>query len=348
MKKKTAKTFFNENFRNGLKKISLVIFITVLIWVWADLSQDESYRDSSAIITIPSVTDPALWVRFEKGNAAEFRLKQVKVEGPVIRIAELKRDIAEGLFQLRFSLDARDLNLAESETPYNIALTPILRESAELRKRALKITECNPENVMVLVTRLVEKPVKIICYENTTKLENAEITPAQINMFVPPKWEGQALQASINLTSLMLSRARKEPIQARPVIELAPGITRQAETSVTIRLPENGINLIDKSVQGSLGFVVSPEILDKYRIEMDKYNMDLFTTTMKIKATESAFAAYNSQKYKLLLEIKAEDAQKDPAIATPVFNFPEEYVRRGEIMPGEKLDSAQFRLVPRN
>ncbi len=330
-----------------VKKILLVLFITMLIWVWADLSQDEVYRDSTAVLHISQAADPGLWVRFVSNNATELPLKQIKIEGPAIRIAELKRDIAEGLVQLRFELDPDELGLVDSDSPYTVPLTQFLSQNQELRKRGLKVTETAIENVQVLATQLVEKRLQVVPLdENNIPIENADINPQQIKMRVPPEWQGLMLRAYVRMTVPQIIRARKEAIAIKPFIEFVPGVVRTSETPVEIKLPEDGLNLLDKPVQGSLGYVVSPDILEQYIVVID--NPGDFTSTIQIKATEEAYQDYNSQKYKLLLEIQGDDARKELVTRSPEYNFPMEYVRRGEILPVKRPERARFRLIPRN
>lgn len=346
MKKKKNNSKNNER-KQMFRKIILVIFITLLIWVWADLSQDEAYRDSSAIVYISQTADPSLWVRFARNSEPELRLKQIKIEGPAIRIAELKRDIAEGLVQLRFELDPVDVGLESSDNTYKIPLIQILNDNKELRKRGLKVTETSTESVQILATRLEEKQLRVTAIEeNNTQIENAEIDPRLIRMLVPPSWQGQMLVATVKLTTNQIIRARKEPISVKPTIELTPGVTRTSDTPVEIKLPTDGVNLIDKPVQGSLGFVVSQEIMENYNIVLD--NPSDFFTSIQIKATEEAFEVYNNQKYKLLLEIQADDVKKEIVLRAPQYNFPQEFLRTGEITAVKQPERARFRLIPKN
>ena len=45
-------------------KISIVVFLTALIWVWADLAQDDRLTLSDVRIEVAKSTDPSLWVNF--------------------------------------------------------------------------------------------------------------------------------------------------------------------------------------------------------------------------------------------------------------------------------------------
>lgn len=341
---KTVKKI-REN-KQTIRKVTLVIFITLLIWIWADLSVDETYKDSSATITISTSTDPLLWVRFENNNSPEFRLKQIELQGPAIRIAELKRDLAENSYQMRFTLDPHEFDIAESDSPITVSMMQVLREDKELRNRGLKVTGCTPESAKLWATKLVEKQLQIICLdEDNQRMIYADIQPLSIKMPVPQSWQGQSLQAIVKLTNSQAARSRGQAIEVKPYIELAPGIIRLSDSVVKVKLPENGINLENKTVPGSIGYVVSPDISEKYRIELE--NPEDFLTAISIKATNEAYQAFVSQKYKLLLEIKAEDAKSNPALSYPTYNFPQEFIQKGEIQAVEKLQQAKFRLIPR-
>jgi hypothetical protein len=51
-------------------KITIVIFLTVLIWVWADLALDETLPEKSAVVVVDESVDPKLWISFDKSPSA--------------------------------------------------------------------------------------------------------------------------------------------------------------------------------------------------------------------------------------------------------------------------------------
>lgn len=344
MKDRIAKKIKDRHFLKRCQKISLVVFITILIWVWADLSLDVSYRDSTASITIANYVDSSVWVRFKDGSS-ELQIKNVKFEGPVLRIAELKRKLEEGTYKLRFTLDPEKENLNEPRDEYyNRSLLPFLQSITELREMGLKVTECTPDFFDIKVSKLTKKKLTVRCLSNSTIITDAQINPAQIEMFVPTKWQGQKLIADIELTKAEIAKARTIEIEKIPFVEFTPGFKSQSDTSVAIKLLEASSNRKDYAVQGSIGFVMTKDLQDKYTIEVD--NIADFTT-IQIQATQQAFDAYENQLYKILVDIKPEHIKGNPATATTYYNFPQEYITTDEIKASKKPQTVRFRLIPR-
>jgi hypothetical protein len=72
-----------------IRKAILVIFITCLIWVWADLSLDEGLDNQTITITA-SKANPRLWVTLE--GRPEIQVK-ADLRGPVAKVRELSKKI---------------------------------------------------------------------------------------------------------------------------------------------------------------------------------------------------------------------------------------------------------------
>lgn len=53
-------------------KLLAVIFLTVLIWVWADLAKTEQFTVPHARITVLKSAEPGLWVGFAGGGAVDI------------------------------------------------------------------------------------------------------------------------------------------------------------------------------------------------------------------------------------------------------------------------------------
>lgn len=342
--KMKVKTDKNSNIWRITQKVSLVIFITVLIWVWADLSLDEEHRESSAILTITPSSDPSLWVRFKDDNSLQISLNQITLAGPVLRIAQLRKDLESGDFKLRFTLDPDEEVIKESQQPYSIAILNILQKSSELRKRGLKITDCSPEKVDVLATKLVMRTLKVVCYDGDAPITNAQVEPETIQMLVPPTIAESELAANIRLKSQDIARAKEQAIEMFPSIDFAVGITRQSDKAVKVKLPETDIKLETFSLQGRIGFIVNSDVLEKYKIDL--LNAQEFASTVQIRATKEAFEAYRNQIFHYLLELKTEDAKAEITTRTPQYNFPESFIQKGQIQKIRELESARFKLIP--
>ena len=85
-------------------KIAVVVFLTVLIWVWADLALDEEHTIPSVTISVAKSTDPSLWVSFNEEPAVS--VDNVVLKGPASRITDTRQKLNDGSLVLEFFLDA--------------------------------------------------------------------------------------------------------------------------------------------------------------------------------------------------------------------------------------------------
>ena len=77
-------------------KISIVVFLTALIWVWADLAQDEPLNLPDVVVEVAKSSNPALWVSFvaereEPALRTSVTLESVVLKGPARKVAAVKR-----------------------------------------------------------------------------------------------------------------------------------------------------------------------------------------------------------------------------------------------------------------
>jgi len=215
-----------------IMKILLVLVITVLIWVWADLALDKQDVET-AIIKIAKSTEQ-LWVSFD--DYSSFRNIKMTLKGPASKIDRLKRQLEAGKENLEIFFDAEARNYSKPDT-YNISLLQFLKGSDKIKKLGLSVESCEPENLKIRVQQLVEKKLIVKCIDKDNLALEAEIDPAQINMFVPPDWAGEKQKAYVSLTEQQIAQARVAPITEEPYIDLAPGQRRYATSKVTIKLP---------------------------------------------------------------------------------------------------------------
>ena len=104
--------------------------------------------------------------------------------------------------------------------------------------------------------------------------------------------------------------------------------------------------LRDENVRATLGFCFSPNLQGKYVVELQNES-ELTSAILKIKATLAAKQAYEQEPFKIFLLILDEDLRESGIITRRVeFNFPDEYVKRGEIQVDQPAPEARFRLVP--
>ena len=141
-----------------LGKIALVVFITVLIWVWADLALDEVLSDKPAVVVVDESSTPRFWVSFNEDNSVEADIK-VTISGPHGAVSEINRSLRGGE-RLEFDFDASAENMDEPGT-YPLDLLPFLRKDIQIRRNGLKVKLCEPEQILVNVVALAKKTLTI-------------------------------------------------------------------------------------------------------------------------------------------------------------------------------------------
>lgn len=331
-------------------KIFIVVFLTVLIWVWADLAQDEPLTLRNFVtISVSRSSGSMLWVNFVVG--AEQRLENkvtldsVELTGPASRVADARRMQNEGEFEGDLFLEPDQANMTESGTRTWDVLN-FLKQSREIDQLGLTVEGCEPRTLTVQVVKLVTKPqirVEVID-QNGNLIRDANVEPPTVTGTVPEDWTSPA---KVELSEADQNQAKAARIDRMPYVELAPGQRQTLSTPVKISLPPEQIMLTERPVlQPTLGFVFSPVLQGKYRVELqDEAELQ---SSVFVNATLAAFTAYTNQLYKIHLNIL--DADKDATgdlVREVEFNLPEEYVRRGEIerAPDREVPKARFRVV---
>ena len=224
----------------------------------------------------------------------------------------------------------------------------------------------------VSVVELQKKQLAVRCFDDSQNpLKAASIEPAQVEAFVPAEREGAALEARVVLGKREIEQAKLAAVEKTPCVELAPGQTREAATSVKITLPKEQQRLQEYLITSvRLGFSLSANLQGKYKVEL--VNPDAVMGPVAIRATPEAKRAYDNVRYQVILEIDDSDKDvqmpdfgeaaptgvdksmgpgaKEPARAEVrrqlVYNFPEEFVRKDEIMLNQSPVQARFKVVP--
>jgi len=325
-------------------KILAVIFLTVLIWVWADLALDEELPDKLATIVVDESANPKLLVRINQASSADIR---ITLSGPHAVIVDLDRKLKEGKERLGFGFDAAQEKMDEP-SDHTLILLPFLQKVKEIKQLGLKVVSCEPDELAVSVVELVKKSLVVKCVgEDQNPVKAASIEPAQVDMFVPGYWEGEKLTAEVRLTQREIAQARLSAIEKIPYIVLSAGQRRDVPTSVKITmLPEEDTLRNYTITAPTLGFTLSANLLGKYRVEVK--NLDAVMSAISIVATAGAKRAYEEMRYQVMLEIY--DSDKDDKLTEPlrrelIYNFPAEYVREGEIELKQQPVVARFKLI---
>lgn len=330
-----------KNLKPG--KIAIVVFITILIWVWADLALDEELPVSNAMISVV-MSNPKLLVSFD--DESTVAIEEMVLKGPLRKIAEISRRLEEGK-GLEIAFDAANEKMNEPGS-YPLPLLPFLQKDKEIKRLGLKVEKCKPETLSVKVVRLVSRPLDVKCVdEDGNPIGGATVEPAQVDMLVPEDWGPEKLIAEVLLTPREIEHARISPIDERPYIRLAAGQTREAPKLVEITMPLEPDRLSDCKIKArTLSIALSPTLQGKYYVEVT--NLADVLLPIVIRATPDAQRAYELQPFALMtLYILDEDKDTmEEQKREVVYNFPEKFLRSGEIELNQKPAEAKFKLIP--
>lgn len=334
-----------DKFKPG--KISIVVFLTALIWVWADLAQDERLSLSDVRIEVAKSGDPALWVSFvvERANPnlqSSVALDEVVLKGPASRITEVARRKNRGDLDLNLFLVPEQEGLTQAEL-HTLNVLDFLRKNEEIRKLGLTVESCEPQRLTAMTHRLEEQDVTVECVGIDASLQ-VTLDPSSVRAYVPTD---RTFKATIGLTPQEQTLARSGPIEKTPYIDLVPGQRREVATKVKVTLATAQNVLSEYAVPATHGICFSPNLQGKYRVEVVNEATEL--AFVYIRATPQAEEAYRKAPYQMVLYIEDTDRQitQWPASRPFVFEFPEEYVQRNEIEArDDRPPTARFTLVP--
>jgi len=329
----------------NLGKISVTVFLTALIWVWADLAQDERLDLTRIVsISVARSADPNLWIALEtQGSALRSSLvmERVELKGPASRVTEVERRNNKGKLDLNLFLVGEELGLTET-TVRTIDTLAFLKQCNEIRQLGLTVEACEPKVFTVHVRRLERADVAVECVDEKGSPIVAEVLePSRVSVPVPP---GEVLVARVRLSAEEQRQARQSPVEKKPYVELADGQRRDAAETVKIKLPPTDDVLQAYPVAATLGFCMSQNLEGKYGVELRE---DPTVNPLMVEATPSAYQEYDKSLFHMILYIEDSDKLSTDYISrNAVPNFPEEYVRRGEIKLDQAAPRVQFRLVP--
>ncbi len=331
-------------------KILIVVFLTCLIWITADLAKTVDWKIPSASLSVAKSTNPNLWVTFGENNEPSVTIINIVVKGPSSKIAQEERKLSEGSKTLEFYLVPEQEKGMSSPGRYNLDVVDFLKKSEAIKNLGFAVESCQPDKLTVNIRQLVKKMLPIKCYgEDGRLVTTATIEPAQIEMYVPADWQGEKCVAKVTLDRGETTQALSG-ITKNPYIELATNQRRSAAETVKIIIPpEEDPRKVYNITGAKLGFLLSPTLQGKYLVVPDKDNLADVIRTIPIKATLEAKQKYESMTYQIVLEIQDKDTQStEPFIKRiVVYNLPEEYVRSGEIeLQNKQPVELKFKLVP--
>ena len=326
-------------------KIAIVGFITVLIWVWADLALDEKLSVSKVTISVAKSADRSLLVSFADERQPSFSINNVVLKGPASKITDVRRKLNVGLLEFEFFLDPEAEGITEPGA-HLLNISNFLRKSEQIKKLGLTVETCEPENVTVNVVKLVKNSLTVQCFdESGIPLKAESIEPLKVDMFVPDDWQGEKLIAKVQLTRREINQAMLSAITKVPYIELPAGQYRQATTAVEVKMPPAEERLKDYTITtATLGLSLSENIQGKYKVQVT--NLNEVISPIAIRATPEAKQAYESMRYQVILEIDDKDIKAEECRRELVYNFPAESISKEDIVLNQAPVQARFTLVP--
>jgi hypothetical protein len=323
--------------RVKLGKIVIVVFLTALIWIWADLALDETLPDRPAEVVVDELANPKLWVSFNQSPSANVR---IELSGPHTAIANEIKRLREGKIR-EFILNIVQESMNQPGD-YDWSLLPFLQKDKQLKQLGLKVKSCEPQVLQVNVVELVKKQLSVECIdENGASLKPESIEPSKIEMFVP----ADRRTAQVRLTNGEIEHARLYALEIKPYVELSESQPpRYAAEPVKIKMPPAEDVLRPYTITATAGFCLSENLQYKYEVQV--LNPSELASVL-IKASPAAKSAYEQQPFQIILYILDEDVKKvsEEHRREVVYNFPEEFVRRDEIVLSQPPVPARFRLV---
>ena len=330
-------------------KIAIVIFLTALIWVWADLAQERQFSIPTVTIKMAGSINPALLAAFkdEQGSpVSSVPVYNVELRGPASNIAEVERMRNKGTLEREFFFDPEGKGMTQPGE-HRMDVLSFLKQNKQIEDLGVTVEACEPPSLTVSVQQLVKKSLTVRCFdENGLLRQEASISPVEVDAFVPAD---QTPVAKVRLTPSEIVQARRSAIKKTPCVDLPGGQTRDALTGVQVKMPPAQDALTEYSIVGAKpGIALSLNLLGRYKVEVE--NLSEVIGTIRIRGTSAAKQAYESMRYQVILEIDDKDIDyidsKDPLIKRPVvYNFPQEFVQRDEIVLNQDPVIARFKLV---
>ena len=142
-------------------KIAVVVFLTALIWVWADLALDKEEPFSGATLTV-GTSRSSLWISFAGEPTVD--INDIVLKGSVSNISRVKELINTDPDKLKFTLEAEQLDIVEPGE-HRLDVREIIRQSIWIKEMGLTVVSCEPKVVDVNVVELVKKELTVRCLD---------------------------------------------------------------------------------------------------------------------------------------------------------------------------------------
>lgn len=331
--------------REQIKKLIVVISLTLLIWAWAYLA-DEEIATQTVTLDISTTTSPDILVTFDVDTPVSYELD---LKGPAARIAELRKKLLSDKPKEMERLDFYWNVEIEKKThleQYSLDVLEFINNSDKMETLRLTVEPAKIAPIEIKIEKLVKKTLTIrVLDKNGAALKTKTIEPANtVEMFVHSEWANNKLIAYVTLTDSQVEQARREYVNGQPYVMLNNDTKREAGL-YKITLPPTAEDMKTEGKQLRVGYQISKVLMEKYRIELIN-EKDLISST-GIVATDDAHAAFDRMQYQLIVEVRdSDETRTGPITRQAIYNFPPEYVRSNEIRLSEKPRTAKFKLVP--
>ncbi|MHC4130533.1 MAG: hypothetical protein ACYSSP_01105 [Planctomycetota bacterium] len=324
-------------------KIAIVVFITILIWVYADLALDDEFTVPSATVSITRPAGSTLWVSFE-GETSSIQVDNINLSGPASKISQFRQALNDGNVSLNISFLPEKQGIRE-EGNWPISIISVIGDSELMREWGLMVESSDPDTITVAAMELVPKRLAVVCVdENGNPLTAQKIEPPEVEILVPKDWVGDAL---VRLTSVEARQARSSAVDKAPFVRVGQEIWI-GQSSVKVLLPQD--TLKEGTVQNvTLGITYSLNMQGRYRVEVE--NLTEVIGQITVQTTPQAREDYANMRYQVILEIddRFEGEEPGKTLEQPlIYNLPTEHVRKGEIAisPTQAPVNAKFKLIP--
>lgn len=349
-----------------LSKFLAIVCLTLLIWVWAFLSQEDEKLFSGSLDVSPAA-DRSLLVTFwvdgeEMGQMINLELK---FRGTPAKLTELARQTelagpdTPQKDRLNYYYNPRDFNHTDTQF-YTFNLLNFLQDSSKTKGLALTLASCSVNQkpvtqIEVQIEVLEKKMLPVECLsEAGLPIKGAVATPPQVEMFVRQNYNRSAY-VTLSATQVETARLQQRPIRVRPYVEMGTDEPRRSTQEVSVTFSQDTVALQPRVLQPlqrprQIGYIFSQNLQGKYTVQMDSES-ESNLRTINLRATDEAFAAYSTMRYPILIEIRDEDVRDLTIELAPkeiIYNFPAEFVARKEIELGDPRPprTAVIQLIP--
>lgn len=319
-----------------VKKYLLVVFITLLVWIWANNAM-ETKIDVSASITTVQTGDSDILAIFDRPMPLNVK---ITVTGSSSKVADFQKLIASGQENLDFVYSLQnDLKGDGEAIPLDTAKW--LNQSLKIKTLGLTVESAEPAMVQVTIEKLEKKELAIECFdEDGIAITADSLNPSTVNIFVKQGWVAGG--ARIDLTATDVENAQKDYVIKKPYVQLAPGDFRYGEL-VTVKLPSTELDPIPFQPR-NIFFAFSGNLQGKYSVKL--INENELTGMTTFKASDEAMDAYkNSAVHIIVPVLDGQENQEGVISAEVIYNFPPEDFAAGKIRLAKPPVKARFELI---